>query len=95
MERMSKEQILQAFGAFASELTPSSTPRKMVVAGGAAIVLLYGARETTKDVDVVLSDRTTLEAARDIASRLSLPTDWLNDGAKGYAHGLALGVCRT
>ena len=41
---MSKEQILQAFVALASELTPSLTPRKMVVAGGAAVVLLSSAR---------------------------------------------------
>lgn len=63
--------------------------------GGAAVVLLYGARQTTKDVDVLILNRaepTLLRGAIErVADTLGLPEDWLNDAAKGYVHGLAFG----
>lgn len=79
----------------ARELPPSEPPTELVVIGGAALVLLYGARETTKDVDAFVlgpAEPTPIRAAaRRIAPVLDLPEDWLNDGAKGYVHGLTLG----
>ena len=60
------------------------------------MVLLYDARETTKDVDAVLLGSAEAQALRatalKIAGRLGLPEDWLNDGAKGYVHGLTSGT---
>jgi hypothetical protein len=62
---------------------------------GAAVVLLYGARSATKDVDVVILSAIEPTVIRDAVKRtgaaLGLPDDWLNDAAKGYVHGLALG----
>jgi hypothetical protein len=63
--------------------------------GGAALVLLYDAREATKDVDALLIEGGSADelrrVSREVAPTLGLPEDWLNDGAKGYVHGLALG----
>lgn len=63
--------------------------------GGAAVVLLYNAREATKDVDVLIlggNDPAFVRTAvQRVAGSLGLPDDWLNDAAKGYVHGLALG----
>ena len=74
---------------------PAGVTVKLLLAGGAALVVLYEARDTTKDVDAFLLDPTSAEtvrrAAREVASDLGLPDDWLNDGVKGYVHGLALG----
>jgi hypothetical protein len=95
VDRLGRDDIVLALKALADELSPSAPPLELLVVGGAALVLLYGARETTKDVDAFSTTpagATSLRAASHrVAERLSLPADWLNDGAKGYVHGLALG----
>jgi hypothetical protein len=95
MERLTKAGIRRALEALAAALPVGDTPRELWVVGGAAMVLLYGARETTKDVDAfTLNAATSSElraAAASVASQIGLPEDWLNDGAKGYLVGLAPG----
>ncbi len=91
MRYLSKKNIVEALELVATELGRGEDSHELVIAGGAALVLLYSARESTKDVDAALSDMAVREAAQQVASRLNLPEDWLNDGAKGYVHGLALG----
>lgn len=63
--------------------------------GGAALVLLYDARKATRDVDAFavlsINPEVVRAAARRVAESLDLPEDWLNDGAKGYLHGLMPG----
>jgi hypothetical protein len=88
---LSKDTIIEALTSLSAELGFSETPYEVLIAGGAALVLLYGARESTKDVDAVITDRAVLEAARRVAARLALPDDWLNDGAKGFLRGIARG----
>jgi hypothetical protein len=91
---LSRREILAAFSALAEELT-SESQAEIIVGGGAALVLLYDAREATKDVDALsispLDSSIVHAAARRVAASLDLPEDWLNDGAKGYLHGLATG----
>jgi len=84
---LSASDIRAAFDALGEELKNEQRNAEMVIAGGAALVLLYGARETTKDVDAyfVTPEASFIRnvAAR-VAEKLELPADWLNDGAKGY-----------
>jgi predicted nucleotidyltransferase len=92
---LSREDILEALGALAAELEARRLPTDLLVGGGAALVLLYAARQATRDVDAFVfssADPTSVrQAASEIADRLRLPEDWLNDGAKGYLHGLEPG----
>jgi len=94
VERLTRGTILRALKELARSLPPDRA-HSLVLVGGAALVLLYDARESTKDVDAFLlgsgSGDVLRRAAGEVATTMGLPADWLNDGAKGYVHGLALG----
>lgn len=79
--------IRRAFDALSAELGENDQRAQIAITGGAALVLLFNARETTKDVDAyfVQPDPPIIrEAAARVARDLELPEDWLNDAAKGY-----------
>jgi len=91
---LSAEDIRRAFVALAEELERRGQHAEIVVVGGAALVLLFGARESTKDVDAyfVKPEASRVRAAAEaVASHLDLPADWLNDSAKGYLVGVTVG----
>jgi len=51
------------------------------------MVLGFGAREATKDIDVVIrapAAATVRQLAAAVAEELGWPADWLNDAAKGF-----------
>jgi hypothetical protein len=90
---LSADHIRAAFETLSSELD-GRPPAEIVVAGGAALVLLFNAPESTKDVDAysIRSEASVLRnAAEVVADRLGLPTDWLNDPVKGYFVGVSAG----
>lgn len=85
---------MSALQALSLRLEGRGKRAELLVMGGAAIVLLYGAREATRDVDAIAltaGGSDAFQAARDVAEELGLPEDWLNEGAKGYLHGLSIG----
>ena len=92
---LTRDVILRALSLLAERLPPGEAPVDLILVGGAAMVLLFGARESTKDVDAFSVDpeaeTSVAKAATHVAAALGLPDDWLNDAAKGYAHGLTLG----
>jgi hypothetical protein len=84
---LSAEDIQKAFAALSEELSERGELTQIAITGGAALVLLFNARQTTKDVDVFIvqpDPPRVREAAVQVARKLGLPEDWLNDGAKGY-----------
>ena len=84
------ERALRRLGELARE---RGTHVKLVAAGGAVMVLRYGARLSTKDVDAVFvePERAALvrELAATVAEELGWEADWLNDGVKGLHRGCA------
>ena len=84
---LSADDIREAFAALSAELARQGDRAQIAIAGGAALVLLFNARESTKDVDAffVQPDPPKIrEAVARVARILELPEDWLNDAAKGY-----------
>ena len=92
---LTADDILRAFDALAEELSLRNERARIVIAGGAALVLLFNARESTKDVDAYIVSPTASvvrDAVAEVATTLDLPHDWLNDAAKGYFVGLSFGA---
>jgi hypothetical protein len=88
------EGIRQALAALSGELALDGKQGELVIVGGAAIALTLGGREATRDVDGYISrpEASAMRAAAErVAARLGLPSDWLNDGAKGYMIKVDLG----
>jgi predicted nucleotidyltransferase len=68
---------------------------QLTLVGGAAMVLRFGARLSTRDVDAIIlfppEAKIVREWARQVAEENDWPEDWLNDGAKGYLVGISMG----
>jgi hypothetical protein len=81
---MDKTELLEALKDLDSHL-PS--PCDVVVVGGAAMILQFGAARATRDVDALFlrGDRESLRSAiRAVARDRHLPDGWINDAVKGF-----------
>lgn len=90
ISRLDIESALQRLGELAQ---PDEI--HLVIVGGAAMVLGYGERESTHDVDAVVIDGVASSRVRDLVEKIARERgwepSWLNDGAKSFLHGFALG----
>ena len=80
--------MLQAFARLDAAL---DRPARLVVGGGAAMVLAYDLPLATQDVDAYaarggLSVAELCEAARQVARELDISPDWLNAHFETFAH---------
>lgn len=88
MDLLARDDIERALRRLGELAHARGTRVKLVVAGGAVMVLRYRARASTKDVDAVFvePDRaaTVRELACQVAEEFGWEPDWLNDGVKGF-----------
>ena len=78
-------QIKQLFHRLNEELEKEGHVGEVCIVGGAAMCLVYNAREMTKDVDAIFKPAEIIRRlAQKIAREESLPDDWLNDSVKGF-----------
>jgi hypothetical protein len=87
---MTAPTLLRALAAL-GERCPAPT-RRIVLAGGSALLLSGQVERTTNDGDVVVATPPLAELAGEIAAvqtDLALPADWLNDRAGRFADFLA------
>jgi hypothetical protein len=82
---MDRSELVQALQELDSRLEASCD---IIVIGGAAMILHFGAQRATRDIDILLlrGDIGELRrAVKTVAKLHSLPDDWLSDAAKGFA----------
>jgi len=85
---LDRDAALRALEELASVLESRGIAGRMFVVGGAAIALAFDARRTTLDIDAIFEPKSEVySAAREVANRLNLPDDWLNDAVKGFIPG--------
>ena len=82
---LTREAILRALSSLSEELGKRNVTGEICLFGGTVMVLAFTARLSTKDVDALFQPTPLLrEIARRIGEEQHLPTDWLNDGVKGF-----------
>jgi|GEM_PF-522584 len=82
---MSKPEIIEALRLLDRRL---SAPMTAIVAGGAAMILHFGSKRNTHDVDVLMQAGHFAQLrrfVRDVAQERGIPEDWMSDEVKGYA----------
>jgi hypothetical protein len=82
---LSKELIIELLTKLNKKLKMKQVKGEIGIVGGAAMCLAYSARGATKDVDAVFAPSSVVRlAAEELATEEGLPSDWLNDGVKGF-----------
>ncbi|MGA1823908.1 MAG: DUF6036 family nucleotidyltransferase [bacterium] len=85
MNSLSKEKIVQYLEDLSHELGKKHIKGEILLFGGAAMVLAFNARPSTKDVDAIFRPKNEIYSiSHEIAKRNRLPEGWLNDSVKGF-----------
>ncbi|BCI84622.1 hypothetical protein MTY66_62470 (plasmid) [Mycolicibacterium sp. TY66] len=78
-------ELLRAFEKLADKLARRNVVGTVHVVGGAAMLLSYGSRVITRDVDALFGpDGPMLAAIREVATDMGWPSTWLNNQASTY-----------
>ncbi|MCI0538714.1 MAG: DUF6036 family nucleotidyltransferase [Verrucomicrobiales bacterium] len=85
LENLTRSRIVEALNRLGQKAEREAVQLEVCIYGGSAMLLAYGARETTKDVDAII--RPSNVAARlvaEVARELSLHDSWLNDTVRRF-----------
>ena len=95
MALLTRQEIINGLQRLGQLAAANGHKLRLMVVGGAAIVLGFNTRESTHDIDALFLSPPDANAVREwaalVARELGWPDDWLNDAAKGYVIGLAPG----
>ena len=61
------------------KIAGKNTPAEMIIIGGASVLINYGFRESTTDIDAIISAASGMkDAINMVRDKYKLPNDWLN-----------------
>jgi hypothetical protein len=86
--KFSKAELERMLSLLNEQLQKNGVTGEVCVVGGAAMILAFGSRESTRDIDALaIAPASVRTAVAQIAEANGFPQNWLNDGAKGFASG--------
>lgn len=84
-KQLTKDDILYYFELINTEFQKIGEFGEIIIAGGAALTLVFSARNSTYDIDAIFEPKESFnKIIKSIAMNNSLNDDWLNDGVKGF-----------
>lgn len=84
---LGKELIERSLEELNKKLANASESGEIVIFGGAAMCLVYGNREYTRDIDAIFQPKSNIyKYAKEIAKELNISENWINDGVKGWLY---------
>lgn len=73
------DEFLKALGKEFRRLTKSKAKAELILVGGASVIINYGFREMTTDIDAVIEASSAMkDAINIIGNKYNLPYGWLN-----------------
>lgn len=82
---MDKDKIIKYLYELDNKLGERGLSGSINIYGGSCLALVYDLRGSTKDIDAIFSPKNEMyKIAEEIAIENNLPSDWLNDGVKGF-----------
>lgn len=86
LEKLTRERIVEALNLLGEFAEQEQVHLELCIYGGSAMMLAYGARDSTKDVDVIAHPSDVAEAlARRVAEQLDLHESWLNSDVRRFS----------
>src|SRR6266699_1840762 len=85
LEKLTRARVVEALNLLGQLAEQEEVTLELCIYGGSAMMLVYRARETTKDVDVIARPSEVAERlARSVAGRLGLDESWLNNEVRRF-----------
>lgn len=95
MALLGRAEIIEALCRLGELASADGIEVRLIIVGGAAMVLGFDARLSTQDVDAVFLTPPEAQQVRawvrEVAVERGWSPDWLNDGAKGFMAGITAG----
>ena len=88
MGLLDQQRILEALTELDNRLGTRGIHAEVCLFGGAAMILAFRSRQTTKDIDAIFAPTSEVrELARQIGEEKGYDAGWFNDGVKGFVSG--------
>lgn len=84
-QSLTKQEIVNLLRQLSDRLKTKGVQGELSLVGGAVMVLAFGSRESTRDIDGIFAPKEAVSISiKELAEDLQLDDGWLNESVKGY-----------